>query len=120
MTPITRATTFHTSRAPAEALDLGKGWLSNRVSTVVGSESPDRVELKTGSQAKMRLLGGAFIAASSLPARTVIAVQPGTGGGTDVTVTACDAIGFGLKTGMRGKYGGWLGEIVAGIQSAVS
>ena len=40
--------------------------------------------------------------------------------GTQVTVKADDAVGLGLKTGMRGKYEQWLDEIVQGVQTATA
>jgi hypothetical protein len=118
MAPITRAVTFGSSRRPAEVFEAAKSWLASRASTSIAVTAPDRVEIKSGSQAKMRAIGGAFIAATSLPARTIVEARLGTGG-TEVTVTAQDAVGLGLKTGMKRKYEGWLDEIVSGVQMAV-
>ena len=63
--------------------------------------------------------GGAFIAASSLPTRTIVTIDSGSGG-SKVGVTAQDAVGFGLKTGMRGKYERWVASVVDGIRAALT
>lgn len=39
---------------------------------------------------------------------------------TVVTVTADDAVGFGVKTGIKGKYEQWLGEIADGLRAAAT
>lgn len=81
------------------------------------SEITGGLEIKTGSQLKMRLLGGAFIAASSLPTRTTVTLTP-SGGATDVTVVAEDTVTVGVKFGMKRKYEGWLAEIGTGLKAA--
>ncbi len=64
----------------------------------------------------MRILGGAFIAASSLPTRTVVE----TTGDGQVAVAVTDAMGFGAKTGIRGKYERWLEEVVQAVKHALT
>lgn len=93
-------------------------WFS-RFQSKVALDSPGRLEISSGSQAKMRILGGAFIAASSLPTRTVVTTAPNDGG-IQVTVEARDSIGLGLKTGMKGKYQTWTAEIVEGLREALA
>ena len=51
--------------------------------------------------------------------RTRITLTP-NGTGTEVTVTAEDAVGFGAKTGMKSRYLVWLGEITAGLRAALA
>jgi hypothetical protein len=82
-------------------------------------DTPDRLEITSGSQAKMRIIGGAFIAGSSLPTLTIVTVEPAAGG-SRVEVTAQDAIGFGLKTGMKHKYEQWVASIVDGIRATLT
>jgi hypothetical protein len=118
MAPISRTASYTTSMRATEVSEKAQAWFAPVPIRIVANTA-DRVEITTGSQAKMRLLGGAFIASTSLPTRTVLTmVESGTG--TQVTVTADDAVGFGVKTGMNGKYQQWLGEIVEGIQAATT
>jgi hypothetical protein len=67
---------------------------------------------------KMRLLGGFFIAPSSLPIRTEIRTDQ-TNASTVVTIVAATR-SFGLKTGMRARYEARLSEIVNGVASVVA
>jgi hypothetical protein len=115
--PITRTATFVTSDPPAEALERCRAWLVQHASAEVVARSDARLEARSGSQVKLRVLGGAFIAPSSLPVRVVVDAAA-TPRGSELTVTAADAIGFGLKTGMKGKYTGRLDEIVSGLRAA--
>jgi hypothetical protein len=109
---------FTTELAPAEVLARAQEWFAPYKAQVVGSDDGTLV-VKSGSQVKMRVIGGAFIAASSLPTVTRVTLTA-NGATTDVTVTAEDAVGFGMKTGMKGKYLGWLGEITAGLRAALT
>jgi hypothetical protein len=116
--PITHTDTFTVSLDATQVRERALAWFSS-VSFKIAVDTPDRLEVKSGSQAKMRGLGGAFIAATSLPTRTVVTMAP-SGATTEVTVTASDAVGFGAKTGMKKKYEGWVGDIVAGLRTALT
>jgi hypothetical protein len=117
MAPITRTATFVTSDPPPEALERCRAWMAQHASAQVVAHTAERLELTSGSQVKLRLIGGGFIAASSLPVRTVVdAVATETG--SELTVTAVDTVGFGIKTGMKGKYQRWLDEIVSGLRAS--
>ena len=118
MAPMSCTTSYTTQLAPDEVRRRTLAWFT-AVSHTVVSDTGDRLEIKSGSQAKMRLIGGAFIAATSLPARTVVTMTP-EGGGTAVTVTADDAVGLGLKTGMKDKYEQWLAAIVDELHAATA
>jgi hypothetical protein len=118
MAPMSRTTSYTTELAPGEVRRRTLAWFATVSHTVV-TDTADRLEVKSGSQAKMRLIGGAFIAASSLPTRTVVTMAP-QGGGTAVTVTADDAVGLGLKTGMKGKYEQWIATIVDELHAATA
>ena len=61
----------------------------------------------------------AFIAASSLPTRTAVSIASADAGST-VEVTARDAVGLGLKTGMKRKYEQWIASIVDGLRAALT
>jgi hypothetical protein len=118
MAPITHTDTFTVSLDVAQVRERVLAWFAS-VSFKVADDTPDRLEVKSGSQAKMRGLGGAFIAATSLPTRTVITMVP-SGATTEVTVTASDAVGIGAKTGMKAKYDGWTSDIVSGLRTALA
>ncbi len=121
MAPLSSTETFTTGLGPADVLARTQEWFAKYKGQVVATED-GTIEVKSGSQAKMRLIGGAFIAGSSLPARTTITMVPNPedGAGTEVTVTALDAVGFGVKTGMKTKYQKWLAEITSGLRTALS
>lgn len=118
MAPISHSETFSVSLSPEQVRERALAWFEPVRYTVTG-DAPDRLEVKSGSQAKLRFLGGAFIGAGSLPTRTVVEMSV-VDGTTQVTVTASDAIGFGAKTGIKSKYAVWLAEITAGLRAAVS
>ncbi|HEU5301725.1 MAG TPA: hypothetical protein VFW06_05730 [Acidimicrobiia bacterium] len=115
MAPLIRTDTFRPTVAPDEVRDRVAAWFEHLDHRFV-ADTPERMEVTSGSQLKLRLLGGAFIAGSSLPTRTV--VERGDDG--QVTVTVSDAMGLGLKTGMRGKYERWLDEVVRAVRSALT
>ena len=118
MAPLSTSQTFDVSLAPAEVRARVLTWFRPYAHRVV-VDTIDRLEVASGSQAKMRLIGGAFIAASSLPTRTIVTMEPHDGR-TQAGVTAQDAVGFGLKTGMKGKYERWVAEIVEGIGATLT
>jgi hypothetical protein len=116
--PLSSTESFTTELAPADVLVRAQEWFAPYKGEVVGSDD-GTIVVKSGSQMKMRLIGGAFIAGSSLPAITRVTLTA-NGPATDVTVTAEDAVGFGMKTGMKGKYLAWLGEITSGLRAALT
>jgi len=116
LAPIVQSDQFTTPLGPADVRAKALEWFARYTHKVEGDE-PSRLTVHTGSQVKMRVLGGAFIAESSLPTRTTIDLAP-SGTGTSVSVTAQDSVGLGVKTGMRGKYERWTKEITAGLRAA--
>ncbi len=118
MAPLTTTQTFDVAFPPAEVRARVLTWFRPYAHRVV-VDTVDRLEVASGSQAKMRLIGGVFIAASSLPTRTIVTMEPNAGG-TRADVTAQDAVGFGLKTGMKRKYEQWVASIVDGIGAALT
>jgi hypothetical protein len=123
MAPLTHTDTFDVSLTPAEVRERVLTWFRPYSHRVV-VDTLDRLEVISGSQAKMRIIGGAFIAASSLPTRTAVTIDAVTidagAAGSKVGVTARDAVGFGLKTGMKHKYEQWVASIVDGIRAALT
>jgi hypothetical protein len=115
MAPLTRTESFRPTVSAGEVRDRVMAWFEHLDHKLV-DDSPGRLEIRSGSQLKLRLLGGAFIAGSSLPARTL--VETTVDG--QVTVTVSDAMGFGAKTGMRRKYERWLDEVVQSVKRALT
>jgi hypothetical protein len=116
MAPLTQTQTFTASQPPNEVHDRVLGWFA-KYRPRVEVDSADSLEINTGSQLKMRLIGGAFIAGSSLPTHTTVTMTA-AGSGTQVSVTARDTVGVGFKLGMKRKYETWLSQIATGIQAA--
>jgi hypothetical protein len=118
MAAITSSARFTSTLAAADVRSKALDWFKSYTYKIEVDE-PSELVVYTGSQVKMRLLGGAFIAGSSLPTRTTIELAA-SGAGTAVTITARDSVGLGVKTGMKGKYEGWTAEITAGLRAACS
>jgi hypothetical protein len=118
MSRITKTEVLSVSFDCAQVREHVLAWFAAIPHTVV-TDTPNRLEVKSGSQAKMRLLGGWFIAGSSLPTRTEVAMKP-THASTEVIVTAAEAAGIGFMWGMEGKYAQRAAEIVTGIRSALT
>jgi hypothetical protein len=110
--------TFTVAADPATIRDRVLAWFGP-VGAKVVTDAPDRLEVKSGSQTRVRLLGGAFIRPSAMPTRTVVTMQR-DGDATRVTVTAADAFGFGAKTGIKQKYTARVQEIVAGLHETLT
>jgi hypothetical protein len=58
---------------------------------------------KFGSQLLLRLVGGWFIPAGKFPMKATATFSP-AGAGTSVTIDVADAMGVGVKAGIKGKY----------------
>lgn len=115
MAKLTRTATFRPTVSADEIRARVAAWFAHLDHKFV-HDTPERLEITSGSQLKLRLIGGAFIAGSSLPTRTVVERRDDG----DVTVTVTDALGFGIRTGMRGKYERWLDEVVAAVRSGLT
>lgn len=115
MTKLNRSDTFRSTVGAEEIRSRVAAWFEHLDHKFV-TDTPERLEITSGSQLKLRLIGGAFIAGSSLPTRTI--VERAADG--QVTVIVTDAIGFGIKTGMRAKYERWLDEVAQAMRSALT
>mgnify|MGYP006279656547 CR=1 FL=1 len=103
------------SDGPA-VVEAAERWLASAGFTVT-RPAPDRIEFRRGSQAKLRLLGGAFIAATSLPVTGSVTVRAAAGGPVaDVVVS--DDVRIGSRLFMRQKYERLVtetGAVLAGV-----
>lgn len=75
--------------------------MTNRKGTV--TDEGGVLVAKFGSQLLMRLVGGWFVSASTLPVRAQAAFAS-TDNGTLVTIDVGDAMGVGVKAGMNSKF----------------
>lgn len=67
------------------------------------ADDPTGISAKYGSQVLLRLIGGWFIPASKFPMKATASLVP-TATGTDVVLDVSDAMGVGVKAGIKGKY----------------
>jgi hypothetical protein len=115
---ITSTAQFNSTLPPAQVREKAIDWFKS-YSYKIEEDAPGRLTVYSGSQVKMRLIGGAFVAGSTLPTRTTLELTP-SGAGTDVKVMAEDSVKVGIKTGMKGKYQKWTEQITAGLRDACS
>ena len=67
MALVSRSASYTTHLDAEHVRERALAWFGRLQHRIV-SDTPDQIEITTGSQAKMRLLGGVFIAGTSLPA----------------------------------------------------
>ena len=86
-----------------EALDLGARLAASR-RIGIAQRSSQRLLLKAGSQASLRLKGGWIAKIEDFPVEIEINVISLGDAECDVTVDVRDSLGFGFKAGMKNKY----------------
>ncbi len=116
MPPIELSRTIDVRRDDQQVRDRVLAWFAGAPHNVTQDDA-GRIVVETGSELKMRLLGGFFIAPSSLPTRTAITTERANVN-AHVTIAA-GTRSFGLKAGMRARYEERLSEIVGGIAAAL-
>ena len=62
-----------------------------------------RIEANLGSEARTRLFGGFFVSKETLPVKITLQMNE-SATETEIDATIQDNFGFGLRTGMVGKY----------------
>jgi hypothetical protein len=80
---------------------------------------PTGISAKFGSQVLLRLVGGWFIPASKFPMKATASLVPTTGG-TEVVLHVADAMGIGVKAGIRGKYERGVGELADSLAARLA
>ncbi len=118
MAQISHTESFTAAMDPVAIRERVLGYFAPNGPKVI-TDTPDRLEVKSGSQLRFRLMGGAFIRPEALPTRTVIEMEP-AGASTTVKVTASDAIGFGAKTGVKAKYRDRVETVTAELRAALT
>lgn len=106
--------TFATGYSPAEAQRKVAEHLGGKVRT----NTPGTLMARSGSQLAIRLLGAYLMPKAWMPAKTAVEFSP-SGSGCQVVVTCTDDFGFGIRTGMRGRYEGLLQAKVDGVREAL-
>jgi hypothetical protein len=86
--------------APEQAAQRVQAALAAQGGKAAGA---DGLSATYGSQVLLRLVGGMFIPTSKFPMRATAALTP-AGAGTTVTLEVADAMGVGLKAGIKRKY----------------
>jgi hypothetical protein len=89
---------------------------------MTANPGPEGVEMRGGSQAKMRFLGGAMTKDSILPRRGALkrSPHPGQVDVERITLHLEDRMGFGpMDPGMRKKYERILGGVAFSIESVI-
>ncbi|MDH3731569.1 MAG: hypothetical protein OES13_10700 [Acidimicrobiia bacterium] len=112
--PVTVTETITTGYSAAEAQKRVAAHLGSTVRT----DTAGKLMARSGSQLAIRLLGAYLMPKAWMPVRTTVEfVAAGTG--CAATVTCADDFGFGLRTGMRGRYEGLLQKKVAEIREVL-
>jgi len=82
--------------------------------------TPKMIGATLGSGLKTRLIGGLLVSKETLPVK-VILLMTEVAGGTEIDATIEDNLGFGLRTGMVGRYNDYIqslfDELAGALQS---
>lgn len=62
-----------------------------------------KIEATMGSELKTRLIGGLIVSKDTLPVRIILLMNE-IAGETEIDATIQDNLGFGIKTGIEGRY----------------
>ena len=112
--PVTVTETITTAYLPAEA----QAKVAAHPVSGVKPNEPGTIVATSGSKLAIRLLGAYLMPKAWMPVKTTVEFAP-SGSGCQVTVTCADNFGFGLRTGMRGRYEGLLKAKAAEAREAL-
>jgi len=104
--PISDMRKWKVYKSTNEILNIVQSMLAARGATFLEADSR-RIEATLGSEGKTRVLGGMFVSKETLPIRVTLAMNE-SAGVTDVDISIIDNLGFGARTGMVGKYKGYI------------
>jgi carbon monoxide dehydrogenase subunit G len=90
------------NRPPDEVLKLLTNMLTQKKAQLRDASSR-RIEATMGSGLKTRLIGGLLVSKETLPVKITILLNE-VGAETEIDATIQDNLGFGIKTGMVGRY----------------
>lgn len=100
--PISDTRKWKVNKSADEILKIVSNKLGEKKATLLEANST-RIEATMGSGAKTRLIGGIFVSKKTLPVKITLQMNE-TAGESEIDATIQDNLGFGLKTGMVGKY----------------
>lgn len=100
--PISDTRRWKVKKPADEILKIVTGKLAEKKATLLEADSR-RIEAAIGSEAKTRFIGGMFVSKETLPVKIILQMSE-TCGESEIDATIQDNLGFGLRTGMVGKY----------------
>ena len=100
--PISDTRKWKSKMSGEEILRIVTGKLAEKKATIVEAGSR-RIEARIGSNVKTRFWGGAFVSKETLPVKIILQMNE-SAGESEINATIQDDLGFGLRTGMVGKY----------------
>ncbi|MGD0979627.1 MAG: hypothetical protein ABR962_10885 [Candidatus Bathyarchaeia archaeon] len=116
--PISDTRKWKVKKSADEILKILSNKLAEKKATILEA-SPRRIEATIGSEAKTRVLGGIFVSKETLPVKITMQMNE-TAGESEIDATIQDNMGFGLRTGMTGKYKDYIqslfNEMAAALQ----
>ncbi len=99
--PITETRKLKVNKSPEQVLKIVVEKMVQKKAQIMEA-TPLKMEFALGSGSKTRMLGGAFLAAETLPVKVILLMKGN--GGTEIEMTITDNLGFGSRIGLKGKY----------------
>lgn len=115
--PISDTRKWKVKKPADEILKIVSAKLAEKKATLLEANSR-RIEATIGSEAKTRFLGGIFVSKETLPVKITLQMNE-TAGESEVDATIQDNLGFGLKTGMGGKYKEYIQSLLNELASTL-
>ena len=115
--PISETRKWKVKKSAAEVLKIVTGKLAEKKATMLKAD-PKKIEATIGSEAKTRVLGGIFVSKETLPVKITMDISE-TAGESEIEATIQDNMGFGLRTGMAGKYKEYIQSLLNEMASAL-
>jgi hypothetical protein len=84
----------------------------------VSEDEEGNVVATRGSRVLIRILGAYLMPRNWIPTKATVGFT-GTERGCRVDITVADNFGFGIRTGVKGRFGGLVDEQLAGIKAAL-
>jgi len=100
--PISDHRKWKVSMSSEEILEILTNKLAQKKAKLIEA-TPRRIEAIMGSGLKTRLIGGLLVSKETLPIKMTFSMDE-MEGETEIDATIQDNLGFGIKTGMVGKY----------------
>jgi hypothetical protein len=100
--PISDERKWKINRSPDEILKIVTNKLKQKKAKLIAA-TPKTIVATMGSGLKTRFFGGLLVSKGTLPVKITLVMNE-VAGETEICATIQDNLGFGLKTGMVGKY----------------